>query len=198
MTRSSPIVQKAVDLLSTRYLELKDELEEVGNALSALGYVNDDGVIRRRDELPDVLTSITLDRTPLTAQAFATRPGVRTAVQGLLESEPRTLHLDAVVSRLRPLYEDRAPDKFRANVRSALHQLKGSGAAVAAGRGLYRAAKWPTDAASPTETVGLADGLEQMPEGGEHTDGQGSHHDHRDDLAGRNDDRDHLGAPVGH
>ena len=55
------------------------------------------------------------------------------------------------------------------------------------------------DAESPAgDAAGLSDLSDQTPEGGEHTDGQGSHHVHRDDLAGRNGDRDHLGAPVGH
>ncbi len=56
----------------------------------------------------------------------------------------------------------------------------------------------PKNADSPTETVGLSDQLDLAPNGGEHTDGQGSHHDHRIDFAGRNGDRDHLGASVGH
>ncbi len=55
------------------------------------------------------------------------------------------------------------------------------------------------NAESPTagDAAGLSEVPDQPPEGGEHTDGQGSHHDHRVDLGGRNGDRDHLGAPVG-
>ncbi len=57
----------------------------------------------------------------------------------------------------------------------------------------------PQDASSSAVVAAeLLDEPVLTPSGGEHTDGQGSHHDHRDDLAGRDGDRDHLGAPVGH
>ncbi len=86
-------------------------------------------------------------------------------------------------------------------VRSAVTYLKRKDLAETVTRGMWRMvreAPSPTDADSPTETVGLSNQLDLAPEGGEHTDGQGIHHDHRDDFAGRNGDRDHLGASVGH
>jgi len=198
MTGSSPTVQKAVALLTARYHELQDELTEVSGALFALGYVDDDGDIVSRDAVQGMRMHSAVDHSLSLPNDYSPRPGVRTAVLGLLESEPSAFHLNDVVTRLRPTYEDHDEHKFRANVRSALYQLKVSGVAVSHGRGIYRAAKWPTDADSPAASVGLSDGSDQSPNGGEHTDGQGSHHDHRIDFDGRNGDRDHLGAPVGH
>ncbi len=199
MTGPSSIVQQAVDLLTARFHELQDELTEVSGALLALGYARDDIPIVARDEAQGMRMHAAADRSSLSApDNYSPRPGVRTAVLGLLESEPSTFHLNDVVTRLRPAYEDHDEHKFRANVRSALYQLKVSGVAVSRGRGIYQAAKWPTDADSPTDAAGLSDGSDQSPEGGEHTDGEDHHHDHRIDFAGRNGDRDHLGAPVGH
>ncbi len=85
-------------------------------------------------------------------------------------------------------------------VRSAVTYLRRKGEAEPVARGRWRLVNMPvvgpSDADSPTvDAVGLSDGLDLTPEGGEHTDGQGSHHDHRVDLGGRNGDRDYLGAP---
>ena len=83
-------------------------------------------------------------------------------------------------------------------VSAILSRLARAGHLQRVGRGRYAVPR-PENAESPTaEAVGLSDKLDLTPEGGEYTDGQGSHHDHREDLAGRDDDRDHLGAPVGH
>ncbi len=75
------------------------------------------------------------------------------------------------------------------SLRGTLPRMEREGKIVKPQRGVY---------APPTNAVGLSDLSDPSPEGGEHTDGQGSHHDHRFDIAGRDGDRDHLGAPVGH
>lgn len=82
-------------------------------------------------------------------------------------------------------------------VSAILSRLARSGRIERRRRGRYAVPR-PTNAESPAVEAGLSDEPDLLPEGGEHTDGEGSHHDHRDDLAGRNGDRDHLGAPVGH
>jgi hypothetical protein len=83
-------------------------------------------------------------------------------------------------------------------VSAILSRLARAGRIERRRRGRYAVPRL-TNAESPTVVaVGLSDVSDQMPEGGEYTDGQGSHHDHRVDLGGRNGDRDHLGAPVGH
>jgi len=83
-------------------------------------------------------------------------------------------------------------------VAAILSRLTRAGRIERSGRGAYRVPVDPTNADSPAVDAGLSDELDLVPEGGENTDGQGSHHDHRDDLTGRNGDRDHLGAPVRH
>ena len=81
-------------------------------------------------------------------------------------------------------------------VSAILSRLARAGQIERRRRGRYAVPR-SINAESPA-VAGLSVGSDLAPEGGEHTKGQGSHHDHRDDLAGRNDDRDHLGAPVGH
>lgn len=179
------MIQQVVDLLLGRRREITAELAEVTSALHALGVTLDDD---------DPVTAT----PPVSVTTRRVEPSVRLAALDLLLAEPVTIHMDTIVANLRPKYPDREDGKFRANVRSALYQLKESGDIVTCGRGLYRAAKWPINAESPAVGAGLSDLSDLLPEGGENTDGQGSHHDHRDDLAGRNGDRDHLGAPVGH
>jgi hypothetical protein len=82
------------------------------------------------------------------------------------------------------------------SLRGTLPRMEREGKLVKPQRGLYAlpaTTEGPTvDAVRPSDVSGPA------PEGGEYTDGQGSHHDHRDDLRGRNGDHDHLGASVGH
>lgn len=84
-------------------------------------------------------------------------------------------------------------------VRSAVAYLKRKNLAEIVTRGMWRlvgAALGPTDAGSPTETVGLPDQSDLAPDGGEYTDGEGSHHGFRIDFAGRDGNRDDIGAPV--
>ena len=194
----SDSVQQAIDLLALRHRELCDELENVSVALRALGADPDRRAAAKavgdqaatQSLMPAVLRRLKAERP---------RPSVRLAVSELLMSEHRTFSTDETAQALRGRYPDTDDVRFRANVRSALYQLKMNGDVRLVGRALYLHSKWNTNAESPAATIaGLSDAVDLTPIGGEHTDGQGSHHDHRFDFAGRHSDRDNLGAPVGH
>ncbi len=179
-------------LLRTRLDELDSERTEIVTALDALTHSSS----RAADDL--VTTSPKSVALVDEIKRNATEGTVRHAVVDLFNAENKMLSNDEVVAAVAPRFPQRPADKLRTNVRSTLFQLVASGHLVKLGRGQHIASKWrPTNAESPAVTAGLSDLSDQTPEGGEYTDGQGNHHDHRIDFDGRNGDRDHLGAPVG-
>jgi hypothetical protein len=193
MTQNLSIVQQAVTLLRTRLDELDAERTEIVTALDALTHSSSRAAYDLVTPSPKSVALVDeLKRN-------ANEGTVRHAVLDLFNAENRVLSNDEVVATVAPLFPQRPADKLRANVRSTLFQLVASGVLVKLDRGQHIASMWrPANAESPAATTGLSDLPDLTPNGGEHTDGQGSHHDHRIDFAGRNSDRDHLGAPVGH
>ncbi len=191
MTQNVSIVQQAVMLLRTRLYELDSERTEIVTALDALTHSS--GAVA--DFVTPSPKSVALVNEIKHNAAEGT---VRHAVLGLFNAENRVLSNDEVVAAVAPLFPQRLADKLRTNVRSTLFQLVASGDLVKISRGQHIASKWRSTNAESPAPAGLSDLSDQPPEGGEYTDGQGSHHDHRVDFVGRDGDRDHLGAPVGH
>lgn len=162
-------MRQAIDLLVGRRDELVTELGEVSTALRALGYDPSHGA---SEPAPAARDASARDMsTP--SHDLARRPAVRAAVADLLDLEPQTHHLDEVVTTLRPSYPDRDEAKFRANVRSALWQLKESNSAISPSRGLYRSAKWAADAEDPAVEAGSSDLSALDAKGGGGSDGAG-------------------------
>lgn len=204
MTTEPTAVQQAVKLLTDRHDELgriitdaTSERQSVAAALTSLGVSVD------RENAAVVADLAALVSGP----AFGTggsvtvgRRSVRVVALETLDSADRVFSNDDLFAALVNEFPDRDEDQLRANLRSALFQLRKTDDVVQVAPGVHVSRRWrPQNAEGPAvDAAGPSDVSNQLPEGGEHTDGQGSHHDHRVDLGGRNGDRDHLGAPVGH
>lgn len=180
---------------ATAYLsELEAERDRVQTFLTSLRPVLDepDAVTREpKTTTPKASRSATRDGTP--------RTGGDAGRALLLMSQRADVAEWDTPSLLAALQADGWATDARSEenaVSAILSRLARAGQIKRRRRGRYAVPR-PANADSPTEAVGLSDELDLTPEGGEYTDGQGRHHDHRIDFDGRNGDRDHLGAPVG-
>lgn len=123
---------------------------------SAVGLVSESGFGRRGG-------SVSLNPLPLPA-----------AVTEALTRQGGTLRFPDL---LLGVSQVQGQDVNEKSLRGTLARMVREGKLVNPQRGVYAL---PTNAESLTvDAVRLSDASDQMPEGGEYTDGQGSHHDHR-------------------
>lgn len=177
----SSAVQQAIALLQDRRTEaaqqaetLAREIAEIDGALRSLGVPRADVV--STDVLASTSGQVADPAAGSGAFVTTTVKSVRSAAQELLDSTPRALSMDEIVSALDgEMRGDRKPERFRAALRTALWTLRNDGLVVQAGFGRNISHKWATDAEGPAVTGPSVD-TPNPAEGGD-ADGTGDHRD---------------------
>ncbi len=200
MTPESPAVQQAVKLLTDRHDELgriitaaTAERQSVAAALTNLG-------------VPVTSTDADVPAPTLnTGSAFgaggavtAGRRSVRLVTLEAMNSTDRVFSNEDLLAALVSEFPDRDEDQLRANLRSALFQLRKADEVVQVSPGMHIARHWrPQNAESPTVgAVGLSDPVPTTREGGG-ASGTDAHRVRDDTSSGQAEHLDHdLGAPV--
>ena len=195
MNNSSLAVQQAVDLLLARHKELSDELAEITAALTALGVRVDKTATTYAtpSNIRDI--DVAMRHAP---PRVAQKASVRAVVADLLRRENRPWSTDEIAGAIRSEYPDTDDDRFRANVRSALYQMKESGDALKVARGVYLAAQWlPPNVEGPEAGTSGPSIPNPTSEEGGGASGTDTHRVRDDHSSWKAEHLDHdLGAPV--